>query len=169
MNTGLIDKLEIAAGGFMSEYEAKTVRQLPNNIAQVDRVIETLRGKGDRDFKTFCKMLCDSNQVVWADELKRVAEQFKRGKGNSSCRSWTLCTMSCSHLLLHSMHALMFNFHVQCLRHLGNTLMVVKLDVTLAGCDITVINSIIEVKCAKLNVASFVNIVYLRRLLGQCT
>ena len=89
MNTGLIDNLERAAGGFMSEYEAKTVRELPNNIAQVDRIIEILRGKGDRDFKTFCKLLRDSNQVVWADELNRVAEQFKRGKGNISCRRWT--------------------------------------------------------------------------------
>ena len=60
----------------------------------------------------------------------------------------------------------MFNFSVQCLRHLGNTLMLGRLAVTLAGCDITVINSIIEVKFA--NIASFVNIVYLR-LLGQCT
>ena len=89
----------------MSEYEAKTVRQLPNISAQVDRIIETLRGKGDTDFKIFCKMLCDSNQVVLADELKKVAEQFRRGKGNSSCRRWTLCTILCSHLLLYSMHA----------------------------------------------------------------
>ena len=80
MNSGLIDKLERAAGGFMSEYETKMVRQLPNISAQVDRAIETLRGKGDRDFKIFCKMLCDSNQVVRADELKRMTEQFKRGK-----------------------------------------------------------------------------------------
>ena len=167
MNTGLSDKLERAAGGFMSEYEAKTVRQLPNNFAQVDKVIETLRGKGDEDFKNFCKMLRDSNQVVWADELERVAKQFKRGKGNSSCRRWTYCTMLCSHHLLHSMHALMFNFRrVQCLHHLGNTLMLGRLTVTLTECDITVINSIIEVKFA--NIASFVNIVYLR-LLGYCT
>ena len=89
----------------MSEHEAMTVRQLPNNFAQVDNIIETLRGKGDEDFKNFCKILHDSNQVVWADELERMAEQFKRGKGNSSCRRRTFCTMSCSHLLLHSMHA----------------------------------------------------------------
>ena len=144
MNTGLSDKLERAAGGFMNEHEAVTVRLLPNNMAQVDRVIEILRGKGDEDFKTFCKLLRDSNQVVWADELERMAKQLKRGKVNSSCRRWTFCTMSCSHLLLHSMHALMYNFHVQCLQRLGNTLMLVWLDVTfdcqfLLG-DITVIN-----------------------------
>ena len=127
MNTGLSAKLEM----FMSEYEAKTVRELPNNIAQVDRIIETLRGKGDEDFKTFCKLLRDSNQVVWADELERMAEQFKRGKGNSSCRRWTLCTMSCSHLLLYSMRALMFNYRVQCLQCLGNTVMLIRLDVIL--------------------------------------
>ena len=86
MNTGLLDRLERAAGGFMSEYEAKTVRELPSNIAQVNRVIEILRGKGDKDFMTFCKMLRDSNQVVWADELERVAEQFKRGEVKNYCR-----------------------------------------------------------------------------------
>ena len=85
MNTGLIDKLEIAAGGFMSQNEAMMVRELPNNSAQVDRVIEILRRKNNEDFQKFCKMLRDSNQVVWADELERMAEQFIRGKGNSSC------------------------------------------------------------------------------------
>ena len=106
MNTGLIGKLEIAADGFMSQNEAMTVRELPNNSAQIDRVIEILQRKNDESFQKFCKLLRDSNQVVWADELERVAEQFKRGKGNSSCRRrWTLCTMLCSHLLLHSMHA----------------------------------------------------------------
>ena len=77
----------------MSESEAKTVRELPSSTAQVDRVIETLRGKGDEDFKTFCKILRDSNQVVWADELEKMTEQFKRGKGNISRRRWTICTM----------------------------------------------------------------------------
>ena len=80
MNTALSAKLEKAAGGFLSQYEAKTVRELPSNIAQVDRIMETLQGKGDKGFQTFCKMLRDSNQVVWADELERVAELFKRGE-----------------------------------------------------------------------------------------
>ena len=80
----------------MSEYEAQMVRELPNSIAQVDRVIEILREKGNKDFKAFCKMLCDSNQVVWADELKRVAEQFKRGKGNNHCKRWIFCVLSTS-------------------------------------------------------------------------
>ena len=104
MNIDLNDKLEIAAGGFMSKYEVKMVRELPSNIAQVDRVIETLRGKGDKDFQTFCRILRDSKQVVWADELERVAEQFKRGEGNTLVGgAYTVLTMSCSHLiLLHS-------------------------------------------------------------------
>ena len=89
MNIGLSAKLERAAGGFMSQYEARKVRELHSNSAQVDKVIETLCGKGDEDFKTFCKLLHDNNQVIWADELKRMAEQFKRGEGNSFCRRWT--------------------------------------------------------------------------------
>ena len=128
MNTGLLDKLERVAGGFMSEYEAERVRELPSNIAQVDKIIETLRGKGNKDFKTFCKMLCDSNQVVWADELKRVAEQFRRGEETSYCRRWTFNTvliMLCSHLLL--ILSLLNIFHVQYRQCLGSTFMLITL------------------------------------------
>ena len=103
MNTGLIDKLEKAAGGFMSQYEARKVRELPSNIARVNRVIETLRGnfKEDKDFQTFCKMLCVSGHAAWADELEMVAELFKRGEGNIHVGGADIVlTMSCSHLLL---------------------------------------------------------------------
>ena len=117
MNTGLIDELEMTAGGFMSRYEAMKVRQQPSNSSQVERVIETLRGKGDKDFKTFCKMLYSSNQAVWADELERVAEQFKRGEENVHVgNAYTVLTMSCSHLLLvHSvLNIYLFNtYHVR--------------------------------------------------------
>ena len=104
MNTGLSDKLEKAAGGFLSQYEAITIRELPSSIAQVDRVIETLRGKGNKDFQTFCTMLCNSNQVVWANELERVAELYRRGEGNILVGgAYTVLPMSCSLLLpIHS-------------------------------------------------------------------
>ena len=85
MNTGLSDKLEKEAGGFMSQREAQMVRELPTSSAQVDRVIETLRGKRDEDFQIFCQMLRNSNQDVWADELERLSEQFKQGGGNGMC------------------------------------------------------------------------------------
>ena len=84
LSTGLSGRLEKPAGGFMSRREAQIVRELPSNTEQVDKVIDTLRGKSDEDFQKFCTMLRDSNQGVWADELERAAEHFKRGKG--TCR-----------------------------------------------------------------------------------
>ena len=77
MNTGLSDKLEKAAGGFMSRPEAQIVTGLLSKNEQIDKVIETLRGKTNEDFATFCTMLRETNNVVWADELEKVAEQFK--------------------------------------------------------------------------------------------
>ena len=80
MNTGLCDRLEKAAGGFMSRPEAQMVRELSSNIDQVGKVIEILRGKTNEDFATFCTMLRETNHVVWADELEKEAGRFKRGR-----------------------------------------------------------------------------------------
>ena len=77
METGLGDKLEKVAGGFMDELEAQTVREQPGNIKQMKKVIDILLGKADKDFTTFLKMLRDSNNKVWAEELEKRAEQFK--------------------------------------------------------------------------------------------
>ena len=81
METGLGNRLEKAAGGFMSGFEAATVRQQPGNIEQMSKVIEILCGKGDKDFSTFLKMLQSTNNEVWAEELERKAEELKREKG----------------------------------------------------------------------------------------
>ena len=81
MNTGLADKLEIAAGGFLSRAEAQMVTALSNNSDQIDKVIEALRGKADEDFDTFCAMLRDSNNGIWADQLKREAQLRRGGRG----------------------------------------------------------------------------------------
>ena len=61
----------------MTRFEAQTVRQQLGNIKQMDKVIDILLGKADKDFTTFLKMLQDSNNKVWAEELERRAEQFK--------------------------------------------------------------------------------------------
>ena len=78
MNTGLCDRLEKAAGGFMSRPEAQMVTGLSSKNEQIDKIIETLRGKTNEDFATFCTMLRETNYVVWADELEKEAERFKR-------------------------------------------------------------------------------------------
>ena len=77
METGLGDKLERAAGGFMDKHEAAAVRQERTNREQVDKLIELLLGKSDEDFATFLRMLRDSNNKVWAEELEKRAEHFK--------------------------------------------------------------------------------------------
>ena len=81
MNTGLADILEKAAGGFMSRDEAQMVKALPSNSEQIDRVIETLRGKTNKEFDVFCNMLRDSNNDIWADQLEKEAQLRRGGRG----------------------------------------------------------------------------------------
>ena len=78
MNTGLTDRLEKAAGGFMSRCEAQMVRELSSNSEQIDKVIETLRGKTNEDFNTFCAMLRETNHVPWAVELEKEASGLRK-------------------------------------------------------------------------------------------
>ena len=78
MESGLGNRLEKTAGGFMTQFEARTVREQPGNIKQMDKVIEILLGKADEDFTTFLRMLLDTNNGVWAEELVKTAEQFRR-------------------------------------------------------------------------------------------
>ena len=78
MESGFGNRLQKAAGGFMTRFEAQTVREQPGNIKQMDKVIDILLGKADKDFTTFLEMLQDSNNKVWAEELKKRAEQFKK-------------------------------------------------------------------------------------------
>ena len=60
----------------MNELEAQTVREQLGNNKQMDKVIAILLGKADKDFTTFLKMLQDSNNKVWAEELEKRADQF---------------------------------------------------------------------------------------------
>ena len=84
MNTGLTDKLEKVQGGFMSRCEAQMINGLPNKHEQIDRVIEILRKKTDKDFDTFCTMLRETNHVAWAVELEKETERFKKGGGKGT-------------------------------------------------------------------------------------
>ena len=77
MESGFGNRLQKVAGGFMTPFEAQTVREQPGNIKQMDKLIDILLGKADKDFTTFLKMLRDSNNKVWAEELERKAEQLK--------------------------------------------------------------------------------------------
>ena len=78
---GLNNKLQKAAGGFMSREEALAVESKPSNAEQMGELIRILLGKGNADFRTFCTMLRQSNYSVWADELERKAREFRRETG----------------------------------------------------------------------------------------
>ena len=78
METGLGNRLEKAAGGFMSGFEAATVKQQPGNIEQMSKVIEILCGKDDKHFSIFLQMLSRTNNKVWAEELERSAGKCTR-------------------------------------------------------------------------------------------
>ena len=76
MNTGLINKLQKAAGGFMNQAEAQAVESKPNNAEQMGELIRILLGKRNADFKIFCTMLHQSNYCLWSEELERKAREF---------------------------------------------------------------------------------------------
>ena len=77
MSTGLKNKLEKPAGGFMDRAEAQSVTRLQGDGPQMERLIEILRGKGDKEFDIFCDMLQKSNNSLWASELKKEALRRK--------------------------------------------------------------------------------------------
>ena len=77
----LVDMLHTAAGGFMNSAEVQRVRDKTADAQQIEEVIDILRGKGDKEFATFCQMLQQSNYQAWADKLELEAEKFKTSDG----------------------------------------------------------------------------------------
>ena len=74
MRPHLTDLLEEPAGGFMTRAEARSVR---GDDSQMERLIDILHSKGDKEFYIFCDMLRDSNHPAWANRLKHEAERFR--------------------------------------------------------------------------------------------
>ena len=93
----MIDLLEVPAGGFMTEGERMSVCEQPNRREKVGRIITLLRGKGDRDFDIFMKLLRKSGNEVWAGQLEEKVWLIKtdpQGGGRStSLNKWNVCTM----------------------------------------------------------------------------
>ena len=77
--------LQKAAGGFMSAAEEQQVRKQHGDDEQMGKLIEILKGKQDKDFVSFLMMLRSANYGVWADELKKKAEEFKKVKSECMC------------------------------------------------------------------------------------
>jgi len=82
----LSDMLERPAGGFMDRAEALSVKAKTGDMEQMGELINTLLGKEDMAFYTFCDLLERSNYEVWARELKSAAERLKTvGMLNTCC------------------------------------------------------------------------------------
>ena len=81
MNTGLVDKLQRAAGGFMDRAEAQSVESKPDNAEQMGQLIRILLGKSNTEFNIFCTMLRQCNYSSWADALARKAREFREEPG----------------------------------------------------------------------------------------
>ena len=81
LNTGLINFLQIAAGGFMNEAEAQAVQSKPDNAEQMGELIRILLGKRNADFKIFCKMLEQSNCGLWSEQLEKKAREISGEPG----------------------------------------------------------------------------------------
>lgn len=77
----LKDMLERPAGGFLDKAEALNVRAKIGDVDQVEDLVEILRGKGNEEFTTFCRMLRKCNYDDWARELELTAERFKTSEG----------------------------------------------------------------------------------------
>ena len=85
-STGLTDRLQRAAGGFMDRAEALAVESKPSN-EQMGEIIRILLGKRNADFKIFCRILRESNYSVWADELEKKAREFRGEQGTHVLKS----------------------------------------------------------------------------------
>ena len=89
---GLLSRLERPAGGFMTEEERRSIEDVQGKGDQVGRIIEILRGKGNKDFEAFQKVLRESGNEVWAEKIdEEVARQFvefDKAKGVDSSASF---------------------------------------------------------------------------------
>ena len=96
----LMDMLHTAAGGFMDSAETQCVRDKTGDAQQIEEVVDILRGKGDKEFSTFCQMLQKSNYPVWAHELELEAEKLRRdGMKHLLLALLLLCVVVVSDLL----------------------------------------------------------------------
>ena len=61
----------------MSKAEAQLVMNQTGDNEKMAELVRMLRGKGDKEFDTFCEMLRKSNYDVWANELQKQAYHFQ--------------------------------------------------------------------------------------------
>jgi hypothetical protein len=71
--SSLLPKLEVVAGGFMTQEERYSVEDAEKGTAQVSAIIRILRRKEEKDFLSFCKILESTGNEVSAQELRKSA------------------------------------------------------------------------------------------------
>ena len=71
---GLVNKLQKAAGGFMSDAEAQAVMSKQSNAEQMGELIQILLGKSNRDFKIFCRVIMTYGLTSWGKKLESSRE-----------------------------------------------------------------------------------------------
>ena len=92
--TDLVGRLERPAGGFMTELERKHVEEVQGGSERVGRIIGILRGKGNKEFDTFLKILKESGNEVWADKIEASVHQFEEyHRANGTESSTSACLM----------------------------------------------------------------------------
>ncbi|MCY4472936.1 MAG: hypothetical protein OXC07_09015 [Kistimonas sp.] len=76
LTNGLHNKINKAAGGFMTRPEVQQVTSKGSNMEQMSALLDILLEKGDAAFDNFVKLLGDANYEAWGSELAKAAKQF---------------------------------------------------------------------------------------------
>ena len=85
VKAGLEDRLHQVTGGFMNYEELQAVSEERAPSAKVDKILSILLGKGDKEFDIFLKLLEETNQIAWAQELRQqVRVQGEAGATGST-------------------------------------------------------------------------------------
>lgn len=81
--TGLADRLDRAAGGFMAPWEVAHVKEQMCDYDQMDEILDVLlRKKDDVDFRIFAGLLDECHASCWAQALRTTAEEMGAGGGD---------------------------------------------------------------------------------------
>lgn len=106
-DTRMIDLLEeqtiVTTGspslGFLTKEEMVTVRNLPNDRERMDKILEYLRKKQDKDFGNFCQILELSGHAALSTALKAKAAEFKAALGKCAQHFHMFVYKHCNHAL----------------------------------------------------------------------
>ena len=74
----LLPRLHIDAGGFLTDVEDATIKESSGNVKQVDKLIDVLLHKENKDFDYFCVVLEKEGCQACSNSLKVAAGIGKR-------------------------------------------------------------------------------------------